>query len=188
MIIKSICQYSHINQKYTKRDMKISKQTLKENDKSFLCTEKSIVDYHPKKEYVVYYLPLQCCLKLGGFKIDNIHYVIKFKKANYMKGYIEHNHKVCCESDDKNDKLMYKLLKNRLFCRSLLTKGRLNTNIRIISDIDKAQIAASKDTFKGYEIIDDGNVLFNIVKRLYKIRQPMLYRLMYSRSIKSIDL
>ena len=75
-----------------------------------MCTEKLVLDYHFKKEYVIHYLTLQCYLQLGGFKIENIHYIIKFNQNHYMKDYIQLNHKYRCKSNDKNDEKMFKLM------------------------------------------------------------------------------
>ena len=60
----------------------------------------------------------------GGFKIENIHYIIKFKQANYMKDYIELNHKLRCKSTDKNNQSIYKLLSNSLCGRTLMNKDK----------------------------------------------------------------
>ena len=78
---------------YKKEISEYQKHILEKNEKKFLCTEKLILDYHPKNEYVIHYLTLQCFLKLGGFKIEKIHYIIKFQQDNYMRKYIEKNHK-----------------------------------------------------------------------------------------------
>ena len=54
---------------YKKEISQYQKEILNKNEKPCLCTEKLIVDYHAKKDYVIHYLTLQCYLKLGGFKI-----------------------------------------------------------------------------------------------------------------------
>ena len=63
---------------YKKEISDYQKHILNKNEKLFPCTEKLLLDFHGKKEYVIYYLTLQCYLKLGGFNIENIHYIIKF--------------------------------------------------------------------------------------------------------------
>ena len=90
-----------------------------------MCTEKLVLDYHPKKEYLIHYLTLQCYMKMGGFKIENIHYIIKFKQSNYMKDYIEFNLKLRCETNNKIDEKIYKLISNSLAGRLLMNKKRL---------------------------------------------------------------
>ena len=114
---------------YKKELSDYQKHILNVNEKQFICTEKLLLDYNPKKGYTIHYLTLKCYLKLGGFKIENIHYIIRFKQANYMKEYIEINHKNRCESNYENDKRMYKTLTNSLCGRSLLNKERFNSNI-----------------------------------------------------------
>ena len=51
-----------------------------------------------------------------------------------MKDYIELNHTLRCESTDKNDKSMFKLLNKSLTGRALLNKEKYNSNIRKISN------------------------------------------------------
>ena len=148
---------------YKKETSNYLKHILDKNEKPFMCEDILVLDYH-KKEYVSYYLTLQCYLKLGGFKIDNIHYIIKFKQANYMKDYIELNHKYRCERNNKNNQAMFKLMNNSLCGRTLLNKEKYNSNIKIISDVDKAKKAVSKETFKDYDVINEDSVLFNIEK------------------------
>ena len=148
------------------------KEILDQNNKLFISTEKLLLDFHSKKEYTVHYLTLQFYLKLGGFKIQNINYIIRFRQAGYMKDYIEYNHKIRIESDNKNDKMMYKLLNNSVFGRCLLNKERYSNNIKIISDYEKASKAVSNNRFKDYEIINEESALFNIEKQCIKLDSP----------------
>ena len=92
-----------------------------------------------------------------------------------MRDYIELNHKNRCESNNKNDQMMFKLMSNSLFGRTLLNKQKYNSNIRIVSEIDKAKRIVSKDSFKEYDIIssdEDESVLFNIEKSYVKLDSP----------------
>ena len=137
-----------------------------------MCSDKLVLDYYPKKEYVIHCLTLKCYLKLGGFNIENIQYIIRFRQSKYMKEYIELNHKLLCLCNNENDRKMFKLVNNSLCGGALLNKEKFNSNIKIISDVDKAQKAASKDTFKAYDIIDTDNVLINIEKRFIRLDSP----------------
>ena len=147
---------------YKKELSEYQKEILEQNNKHFIATEKLILDFHAKKDYTVHYLTLQFYLKLGGFKIQNINYIIRFTQAIYMKDYIEYNHKNRIESDNENDKRMYKLLINSVFGRSLLNKEKYISNIKIFSDHEKASKAVSNDRFRDYEIINEDSSLFNI--------------------------
>ena len=89
-----------------------------------------------------------------------------------MKSYIELNHKNRCESDDENNIKMFKLMSNSLCGRSLLNKETFSSNIRIITNIDKAIKVVSKDTFKDYDIINQNSGLFNIQKQSIKLGSP----------------
>ena len=50
---------------YKKEISQYQKDILKKNEQNFLCTEKLILDYYPKKQYVIHYLTLQCYMKFG---------------------------------------------------------------------------------------------------------------------------
>ena len=89
-----------------------------------------------------------------------------------MKDYIEYNHKNRCESDNENNRRMYKLLSNSVYGRSLLNKEKYSRNVRINSDPEKASRAVSKDTFKDYEIINEESGLFNIEKQFIILDSP----------------
>ena len=101
------------------------KEILEKNNKPFIATEKLISDFYAKKDYTVHYLTLQFYLKLPGFNIQNINYIIRFRQAKYMKDYIKYNHKNRIESTNENDKRIYKLLINSTFGRSLLNKEKI---------------------------------------------------------------
>ena len=133
------------------------------------------MDYHLKKNYIIHYLTLQCYLKIGGFKIERINYIIRFKQASYMREYIELNHRNRCESKNKIYDSLFKLLGSSLCGRTLLNKKKYNSNIKIVSDIDKTKKTVSKQTFKDYEIINeqDESVLFNIEKQYVKLDAPL---------------
>ena len=148
------------------------KNTLQENNKPFIASEKLISDFHAKKDYTLHYLTLQYYLKLPGFKIQNINYIIRFKQAIYMKDYIEYNHKNRIESTNENDKRIYKLLTNSVFGRSLLNKEKYSSNIKIINDHEKASKIISNDRFKDYEIINENSTLINIEKQCIKLDSP----------------
>ena len=172
--------FPHKRKIFKKEISEYQKDILIKNDKKFLCTEKVVLDYHAKKEYVIHYLTLQCFLKLGGFEMKKIHYIIKFKQDNYMRKYIEKNHKYrqdAMRRKNKNNDSMFKLMNNSLFGRCLLNKEKYNSNIRIVSEIDKAKKIVSKESFKDYDIISSSDedsdnidtVLFNIEKNHVKL-------------------
>ena len=89
-----------------------------------------------------------------------------------MRDYIELNHKHRYESTDKNNGSMFKLMNNPLCGRCLLNKQKYNSNIKIISDVDNANKAVSKETFKDYNIIHENCSLFNIEKNYIKLDIP----------------
>ena len=157
---------------YEKEISDYQKHILNVNDKPFMCSEKLTLDYHAEKEYTIHYLTLQCYLRLGGFKITNINYIIKFKQANFMRDYIELNHKNRCESNDENNIRLFTLMSNSLFGRCLLNKDKFNSSVCISSDIDKAVKTVSKDSFKDYDIINENSGLFNYERKCIKLDSP----------------
>ena len=89
-----------------------------------------------------------------------------------MREYIELNHKLRCETTDKNNEKMFKLINNSLCGPIYINKEKYNPNIRIISDIDEAKKVVSKDTFKDHDFINDESSLFNIEKQYIKLDSP----------------
>ena len=148
------------------------KQILK--DKPFISTEKLICDFNEKKNYTLHYLTLQFYLKMPGFKIKDINYIIKFKQAKFMKDYIEYNHKNRIEAENENDKLIFKLMINSCFGRTLLNKMKYSSNIKIFNDDDYEKVIkiVSSDKFKDYETLDEHNALINIEKNCIKLDSP----------------
>ena len=115
-------------------------------------------------------------LKFGGFKINHVHYIIRFKQADYIKEFIALNHKLRCETTDKNDEKIIKLINSSLCGRALLSKENFNIYFQIISDFVKAEKAVSKDTFKDYDMLNEESALFNIEKQYIKLDSPCYIR------------
>ena len=162
-----------VKSKILKKDLSnYQKQILK--DKPFISTEKLICDLHEKKDYTLHYLTLQFYLKMPGFKIKDINYIIRFRQAKFIKNYIEYNHKNRIEAENENDKLMYKLMINSCFGRTLLNKMKYSSNIKIFNndDYEKVLKIVSSDRFKDYETIDENNALINIEKQCIKLDSP----------------
>ena len=164
-----------IKYKIIKRNLSdYQKQILKDSDKPFISTEKLLLNLNEKKNYTLHYLTLQFYLKFPGFKIKDINYIIKFKQAKYMKDYIEYNHKNRIEATNENDKLIFKLMINSVFGRSLLNKMKYNSNIKVFnnSDYEKVLKIVSDDRFKDYELIDENSALINIEKQCIRLDSP----------------
>ena len=150
------------------------KQILKDNEKNFISSQKLICNFNEKRNYTLHYLTLQFYLKMPGFKIKQINYIIKFKQSKYLKDYIEYNHNNRIKSTNENDKNMYKLMINSLFGRSLLNKIKYSCNLKIYNnqDYEKVLKIVSSDRFKDYETIDENNAIVNIQKQCIKLDSP----------------
>ena len=164
-----------VKDKVFKKDISdYQKKILKDNINPFICTEKLLCNFHKKKNYILHYLTLQFYLKMPGFKIKQINYIIKFKQAKYLKDYVEYNHQNRIESTNENDKSIYKLLINSLFGPTLLNKEKYSSNIKLYNDEDYEKVLkiVSNDRFKEYESIDENNALINVEKQCIKLDTP----------------
>ena len=165
-----------VKHKIFKKDLSdYQKKMLKQNDKIYSCTEKLLLNFDAKKDYTLHYLTLQFYLKMPGFKIKDINYIIKFRQSKkIMKDYIEYNHKQRIESANEGDKDIYKLMINSIFGRSLMNKMKYSSNIKIFddSDYEKVSTIVSNDRFKDYEIINENSALINIEKQCIKLDSP----------------
>ena len=161
-----------VKDKIYKKDLSnYQEKILKLYDKAFVSTEKLMLNLYAKKDYTIHYLTLQFYLKMPGFKIKDINYIIKFRQAKYIKDYVEYNHKNRVQSTNDADKSLYKLMINSVFGHSLLNKMKYSSNIKMFdnSDYEKVSRVVSNDRFKDYEIINQTSALINIEKQCIKL-------------------
>ena len=93
---------------------------------------KLVPNLRDKIKYVVHYKSLQYYLSLG-VKLIKVHRILKFKRSNWLKEYIEFNTKKRQESTDEFNKAFFKLLINCVYGESMenITK---RINVKLVND------------------------------------------------------
>ena len=93
---------------------------------------KLVPNLRDKIKYVVHYKSLQYYLSLG-VKLIKVNRILKFKRSNWLKEYIEFNTKKRQESTDEFNKAFSKLLINCVYGESMenITK---RINVKLVND------------------------------------------------------
>ena len=111
-------------------------------------TEKLICDLTPKKNYLVHYSMLQLAIK-QGYRIQQIHHVIKFKQAPFIFEYVNLLNDKIVSSDTAVEKTLYRILADSI--NSVFLRAELNRmKVKFASSIIEREAIVQKH---GYDII-----------------------------------
>ena len=80
--------------------------------------EKLVPNLMNKSKYVVHYRNLQLYLSLG-MKLTKVHRVLEFKQNTWMEPYIRMNTELCKKATSDFEKVLYKLMSNRVFGKTM---------------------------------------------------------------------
>ena len=120
-----------------------------------LDCDKLVPNLMNKEKHVLHYRNLQLYLDLG-MKVSNIHRVLKFTQAPWMKDYIDKNTELRkeCRSDFEKD--FFKLMNNSVFGKTMENvRGRVDLKVlRTEEEGDKLQKLINKPTYKRHVIFN----------------------------------
>ena len=77
-------------------------------------TKKLVPNLMNKNNYMIHYINLQQCLKLG-MKLKKVHRILKFKQSDWMRPYIDFNIQKRTISNNESDKKFFKLMNNSVY-------------------------------------------------------------------------
>lgn len=121
-----------------------------------------VASFGDKKAYRLHFVTLQCYLK-HGLRLLRITNAIRFKQSAWLKPYVELLHSKRVNSTTEFEKLMYKLMINAIFGKTL-QNSRKYRDIKIARNHHEASLYARNVKFKGFDIIsDDVNTPFVLI-------------------------
>ena len=112
-------------------------------------TDKLILNVLPKDNYVVHYKNLKYYLS-KGWRLTEVHSILKFKQKAWMKEYIEHNTQKRMEATTESLKNFFKLMTNAAYGKTTENK-RNRMKLRIVASEKDFIKYASRPTFIGYK-------------------------------------
>lgn len=122
------------------------------NKKSSTKTVKLVPHLGVRTRYAVHYRALAQAIK-HGFIVTNVHRVIFFKQAPWMKAYIDHNTALRAKTNNDFEKDFYKLKNNAVY-------GKTIENVRNHMDTKIIREKHSKDENKYRKYLNDGRLRY----------------------------
>jgi hypothetical protein len=134
-------------------------------------TEKLMLTFYDRKNYIIHFKNLKLYLNLG-MKLKKIHRVVKFKQEKFLKKYILKNTKLRRNSINDFLRDLYKLMNNAVY-------GKALQNMRNLQDIKLALREAqllkylSKPNFQQFIILDENKALIKMRKTIVDLNKPI---------------
>ena len=133
--------------------------------------KKLVPNLMSKNNYVIHYRNLQQCLNLG-IKLKKIHKMLKNKKKNWMKPYIDFNTQKRKEATNAADKNHFKLLNNAVYGKTM-ENMRKRIKIRIIKKEKDFIKHASRPTYITHTIFGKRVTAIREKKELLVLNKPI---------------
>ena len=131
---------------------------------------KLVPNLRDKVKYVFHYRNLQYYLS-SGMKLIEIHRILKFRQAYWLKEYIEFNTKKN-EATDEFNKSFFKLLMNCIYGKCM-ENIRKRINVKLINNNKDYLRCVSKPNFVSQKILDKNFVAVHQIKPILKLNKPI---------------
>ena len=146
-----------------------AKDMLKE--KKFHPSTKLTPNLYNKRKYVTHYINLQYYLQ-KGLKLTNIHKVLKFKQAPWLKPYINFNTEKRKNSKSTFEKDFFKLLNNAVFGKTI-ENLRKRKNIELCNTSVPAEKIFASPLYTNYKIFNENLAAVERVKSRVLMNRPV---------------
>ena len=133
-------------------------------------TEKLILSLNAKQKYVLHIRNLQLYLELGMVLLD-IHRILKFRQAPWMKKYIDFNTEKRKHATTAFAKGFYKLLNVSVFGKTM-ENIRKHRNIELVHTENRLCKLASKCSYKSAKIFSEDLVAVELKKLKVTLNKP----------------
>ena len=133
--------------------------------------KKSVPNLRDKIKYVVHYRNLQYYLSLG-MKLIKIHRILKVRKSNLFKKYIEFNTEKRMKATDDFNKSFLKLLINCIYGKCI-ENVRKRISLKLINNTKDHIRCVSKSNFISQKIFDKSFVAVHQIKSVLTLNKPI---------------
>ena len=134
-------------------------------------TEKLMLTFYDKNNYIIHFKNLKLYLSLG-LELREIHRVIQFKQKRFLKKYIEKNTKLRQNSKNDFERDLFKLMNNSVFGKSIQDQ-RKHVNIKLALTEKQASKYLSKPNFEQFLILDKDKALIKMRKTVVDLNKPL---------------
>lgn len=137
-------------------------------------TPKLILDFAPKRNYVVHYRLLQLYIR-QGLLLRKVHRVLGFTQSAWLKGYIDDNTARRSAAQDAIAKEFFKLMNNSVFGKTIEdVRKRRNVQFFLAQDRDQAQYYINSPYCKqARPLVNDALLLMEKVKEQVCLDRPI---------------
>lgn len=140
--------------------------------------KKLVVDFTPKKNYVVHYKLLQFYLK-HGMKLAKVWKVMRFKQQPWLKKYVKYNSKKRKEAKKKGDKIateFFKLMVNAIYGKTLeRVRQRKAVSLATSEDDPRFLKKVNHPQLKHFSIIlDDELMVMEFARQKVVLNKPTI--------------
>ena len=132
---------------------------------------KLVPNLRDKIKYVVHYKNLQYYLLLG-MKLIKVHRILKFKRSNWLKEYIEFNTEKIMKSKNSFEVRFFKLLINCIYGKSM-ENIRKKISVKLINNSKGYLRCVSKPNFISQKIFDKNFIAVHQIKSVLTLNKPI---------------
>ena len=132
---------------------------------------KLVPNLRDKIKYVVHYKNLQYYLLLG-MKLIKVHRILKFKRSNWLKEYIEFNTEKIMKSKNSFEVRFFKLLINCIYGKSM-ENIRKKISVKLINNSKDYLRCVSKPNFISQKIFDKNFIAVHQIKSVLTLNKPI---------------